>query len=174
MSKVVVRTCPTLHEAECTRAQLESAGLDARVEDGGVAGVNPWMTGALGGVRVVVPTDQAELAQEVLDEAHEHGDAPEPGEAFVETAAYRNSAARGEPDPVTPSAEGDLRRATNAALVGLCVLPVALHLYSAYTLLRIDYASLRPPLRTRWALVLALDLAVLVAVAAWFLAAQWA
>jgi hypothetical protein len=63
---VVVMTAATTIQAEEARALLEGNELDAFVFDGHTLGLNPMLGGALGGVRVCVPDDQAEAARDVL------------------------------------------------------------------------------------------------------------
>jgi len=58
---------PTL--AEMARELLESNGIDARLRDQGFVGVHPWLSNAVGGVKLVVAADDAELAKEILEGA---------------------------------------------------------------------------------------------------------
>ena len=64
---VATFTLPT--EAEMARELLESNGIDARLQDQGFVGVYPWLSNAVGGVKLVVPADDAELAKEILEGA---------------------------------------------------------------------------------------------------------
>ena len=56
-------------QAEMARELLERNGIDARLRDQGFIGVHPWLSNALGGVKLVVPAVDAQLAWEILDEA---------------------------------------------------------------------------------------------------------
>jgi hypothetical protein len=60
-------TLPT--QAEMARELLERNGIDARLRDQGFIGVHPWLSNALGGVKLVVPAEDAQLAWDILDEA---------------------------------------------------------------------------------------------------------
>jgi hypothetical protein len=51
------------------RELLESNGIDALVRDAGLVGVHPWLSNAVGGVKLVVSSDDAELAREILEDA---------------------------------------------------------------------------------------------------------
>ncbi len=66
LSWEVVYRAQTVSEAESVRLKLFSAGLHARVWDSHLAGLNPWLTPALGGIRVVVPEDQVEEAKHLI------------------------------------------------------------------------------------------------------------
>lgn len=66
---VVVRSCSWLQEAEFVKSLLESEGLDVQIPDEYAVGVNPGYTNMLGGVRVLVHSDQLERANEVLRSA---------------------------------------------------------------------------------------------------------
>jgi hypothetical protein len=66
---VVVATFALPTEAEMARELLETNGIDARLRDQGFIGVYPWMSSALGGVKLVVAAEEAELAREILEQA---------------------------------------------------------------------------------------------------------
>jgi hypothetical protein len=63
---VVVRNCAWLHEAHVIVAVLEAEGIDTFVPDSHMAGIRPELSGALGGIRVLVRESDLELAREVL------------------------------------------------------------------------------------------------------------
>jgi len=63
----VVRSCSYLHEAEFVKSLLESEGLDVQIPDEHAVSMNPGYTNLLGGVRVMVHTDQLARANEVLE-----------------------------------------------------------------------------------------------------------
>lgn len=150
---MVVRTFSSVHEAEFASAQLEADGIASRVEDGGVAGVHPWLAPALGGVRLVVDATDGTRASEVLaalDALEQH--APE---SSVERASRL--------------ADGSARRAMTAALLGGAFLPVAMHFYSLLILSKIDRASLTEKGRRHAKIALGVD-GVVIAVVAWLTA----
>ena len=64
---VTIRTCSNLQEAQLVRSMLTAVGIEAFIPDENVAGVNPAMVLVLGGVRVQVAADDAEMAQELLE-----------------------------------------------------------------------------------------------------------
>ncbi|MFL5309721.1 MAG: putative signal transducing protein [Myxococcales bacterium] len=65
----VVATFALPTQAEMARELLERNGIDARLRDQGFIGVHPWLSNAVGGVKLVVPADDAELAREILEDA---------------------------------------------------------------------------------------------------------
>ena len=66
---LVIATFVLPTQAEMARELLERNGIDARLRDQGFIGVHPWLSNALGGVKLVVPAEDAQLAWEILDEA---------------------------------------------------------------------------------------------------------
>lgn len=66
---VVVATYSLPTEAEMARELLETNGIAARLRDQGFIGVYPWMSNAVGGVKLVVAAEDAELAREILEQA---------------------------------------------------------------------------------------------------------
>lgn len=61
----------TFHEpvgAAFIQSVLAGHGIDARLGDEHVAGLGIHLSLATGGIRVLVPADQADLAREVLEE----------------------------------------------------------------------------------------------------------
>lgn len=62
----VVRSCNSMVEAELLKSVLESAGIDAQIPDEHALGINPGLTNALGGVRLLVHDDEFARADEVL------------------------------------------------------------------------------------------------------------
>lgn len=85
---VRVASCFSPTEAHGLKGVLEAAGLRAVVADAQVAQAHSWMTTALGGVRVLVPAEQAEQAAEVLAQ-YNQGDfaLDEPDEEVAELFA---------------------------------------------------------------------------------------
>jgi hypothetical protein len=66
---VIVFTTSRLVEAEQVRGFLESSGFLSRVLDGNVVSMQPWLSGWAGGIKVVVPAEQAEAARAALADA---------------------------------------------------------------------------------------------------------
>jgi hypothetical protein len=66
---LVVATFALPTHAEMARELLERNGIDARLRDQGFIGVHPWLSNAVGGVKLVVSADDAELAREILEGA---------------------------------------------------------------------------------------------------------
>ena len=63
---VNVRICHYLHEAEFIRSVLESDGIDADIPDQYMAGVQPALGAAIGGIRVQVRSSDLERAEQSL------------------------------------------------------------------------------------------------------------
>ena len=62
---VTVRICNYLHEAELIKSVLDAEGIEAQIPDAYMAGVQPALGAAIGGIRVVVSSldhDRAEMA----------------------------------------------------------------------------------------------------------------
>jgi Putative prokaryotic signal transducing protein len=66
---LVVATFALPTQAEMARELLERNGIDARLRDQGFIGGHPWLSNAVGGVKLVVPAEDAELAREILEDA---------------------------------------------------------------------------------------------------------
>jgi formate dehydrogenase assembly factor FdhD len=62
-----VRTFTTTHEAHFARGFLESEGIEAFVRDEFSVGIRPYMSQALGGVRLDVREEDYDRAQKLLD-----------------------------------------------------------------------------------------------------------
>lgn len=65
----LVRHCGSLVEAGFIKSVLEAEGIDVEIPDEFAVGVNPGYTNMLGGVRVLVHSDQLERANEILKSA---------------------------------------------------------------------------------------------------------
>jgi putative signal transducing protein len=63
---LVVATFPLPTEAEMARELLEQNGIAAVLRDAGFVGVHPWLSNAVGGVKLVVPAEDARRARELL------------------------------------------------------------------------------------------------------------
>ncbi|HEX4048727.1 MAG TPA: DUF2007 domain-containing protein [Elusimicrobiota bacterium] len=66
---VIVFVTPRLIEAEQVRGLLEGHGFLARVLDGNIVSMLPYLSGWAGGIKVVVPAGQARDARDVLADA---------------------------------------------------------------------------------------------------------
>ena len=66
---LVVATFALPTQAEMARELLERNGIDARLRDQGFIGVHPWLSNAVGGVKLVVAAADAQLAKEILEGA---------------------------------------------------------------------------------------------------------
>ena len=63
---VTVATFQDVSQAELARERLENEGVQAFVMDEQTGGVMPFMTNAMGGIRVQVAPGDAEKAREIL------------------------------------------------------------------------------------------------------------
>ena len=63
---VTVRNCNYLHEAELVKSVLDAEGIDAEIPDAFMAGVQPMLGAAIGGVRVLVRATDLERAEQTL------------------------------------------------------------------------------------------------------------
>jgi hypothetical protein len=64
---VQVANCNFVHEALFKKSVLASEGIDAQIPDEHVLGLQPFYANALGGVRVLVRSDQLQRATELLE-----------------------------------------------------------------------------------------------------------
>ena len=108
----LVATYGTVIEAEMARGRLEAAGIDARVVDAHTVGVAHVLSVAVGGVKVVVATEDLEEAREILARPALVDDA-DAAAAFADVEAPATSA---------PPTDG---RRTRAA-IGVAAAAVAL------------------------------------------------
>lgn len=63
---VTVRNCNYLHEAEIIKSVLEADGIEAEIPDAYMAGVQPLLGAAIGGIRVLVRSSALERAEQTL------------------------------------------------------------------------------------------------------------
>jgi len=63
---VTVRICNYLHEAELLKSVLDAEGIPAEIPDAYMAGVQPALGAAIGGIRVVVRGNDMERAVRAL------------------------------------------------------------------------------------------------------------
>jgi hypothetical protein len=69
---VVAWNSSWLHEALFVRSLLESEGIDVQIPDEHTVGVHSGLANAIGGVRVLVRTSDAERAAEMLARLADH------------------------------------------------------------------------------------------------------
>ena len=63
---VEVWNCSWLHEAEFIKSVLAGDGIEVQLPDEHLVGVQPFLATAIGGIRVLVRSSDAERAAEVL------------------------------------------------------------------------------------------------------------
>ena len=63
---VNVRICNYLHEAELVKSVLDAEGIDADIPDAYMAGVQPALGAAIGGIRVMVRSSDLDRAEQAL------------------------------------------------------------------------------------------------------------
>ena len=63
---VTVRIFNYLHEAELAKSVLDAEGIDADIPDAYMAGVQPALGSAIGGIRVLVRSSELDRAQQTL------------------------------------------------------------------------------------------------------------
>jgi hypothetical protein len=64
---VEVRRCGWVHEAHVLASVLEASGIECRIPDEFTLAIQPFYTHLLGGVRILVRTEDSERARELLD-----------------------------------------------------------------------------------------------------------
>jgi hypothetical protein len=62
-----VRSCNSLHDAHFVKSVLESEGIDVQLPDEYSLGVQPFLGNAIGGVKVLVPFNDLQRANEILE-----------------------------------------------------------------------------------------------------------
>ncbi len=120
---VTIGSYPTVGEAELIRGHLAAAGISVRLANAQTLGVLPMHSLALGGVGVVVPSQDAARARESvgLAESDEctQDEETEPGSAIA-----------------LQGPDAWMRRAAVSAGFGSLLVPVVPTLYSLYLLVR--------------------------------------
>ena len=137
------------HEAELAASYLREHGLSARVENDVLQSMNPLWGMALGGVRVYVPSADADEAKALLADL------------------LQQVPSRSDPSDRTLEFDAAARRALAAAVVGLFLLPVVAQLYSLVVVLKLRSAQLSARGRRHRIFALAIDLVVLGLCALW-------
>jgi hypothetical protein len=143
---VTVAAFSTPEEAHAVRILLEAEGIAAHLADENVVGWVWTLDNALGGVKVQVSNEDVEQAQAILAEA-----ADESHRARLDQLAEASGQPddEGEPPPGEAADEfsaelpGDVlaNRAWKAAVFGLVICPLILHVYSAWTLLTLAFSE---------------------------------
>lgn len=76
---VTVRSCNWLHEAEFVKSVLAAEGIEAQIPDEYTMGVQPLYGAAIGGVRVMIRSQDLTRAIDALGAVLEHPrEAPHP------------------------------------------------------------------------------------------------
>jgi len=143
--EVVVRTFDAPHEAELAAGYLRANGVQVRIDNDVLQGMNPMLSPILGGVRVHVQAHRLTEALELLAE--------------TELSAPPRE---GKPEPQR-EAEADriAGRAAASAVLGYMLMPVVGQLYSLWLLFGLRGKPLGPRGRRNRALALVLDLGLL-------------
>jgi hypothetical protein len=140
--EVVVRTFDAPHEAELAAGYLRANGVQVRIDNDVLQGMNPMLSPMLGGVRVHVPAHRLKEALELLAEAEVEPEArPEP--------------------PRELEADRIAGRAAAAAVLGFTLLPVIGQIYSLWLLFGLRGKALGRRGRRNRALALVLDLTLI-------------
>lgn len=144
--EAVVAAFDTLMEAELARGRLEAEGIGARIVDGNTVSIAQHLSGALGGVKLVVAESDHAAARALLFAPSaladdDHALAPEP-EA---------------PLPTLDTPDGVAERALRAAVLGFVLLPPLLHLWSLALAARVRGQPLSERARRRLTIALVLD-----------------
>jgi hypothetical protein len=140
--EVVVRTFDAPHEAELAAGYLRANGVQVRIDNDVLQGMNPLLTPVFGRVRLHVLAHRLKEAEELLAEA----------DAAV------------EPEPqAQQELEGDRLavRAAASAVLGFTLLPILGQLYSLWLLFGLRGKPLGPRGRKNRALALVLNVALL-------------
>lgn len=149
--EVVVRKYDTPHEAELNANYLRHHDISARVDNDVVIGMNPFLSPALGGIRLHVPDRDAERARELLAEL-------EAGERQ----------AREKRDPTT-LADRAASRAFTVAILGTFLVPVLSNLYSFWLAIGVPWSDLSERGKREVVFSVCIDLSVFAMVAMLFL-----
>jgi hypothetical protein len=164
---VPIASYTTAVEAGLARATLEGSGIHCSLANDAVVGVLPHLSNAFGGIKLLVRELDAEAALKLLAAA----EPPATDEVAVQAEpAPQDPEESSSADEISPS-DQVAYRAMKAAVIGLLILPVVLHLYSLVQLLKLggSRGSLTRKGRTRAvaaATIDALVFAVVIAVVA--------
>jgi len=144
---LVIATFSLPTEAEMARELLEQNGIAAVLRDEGLVGVHPWLSNAVGGVKVVVPAEDAERAVEILEGAGRASDSGTADTGDASTPAFPDLEIADEPEPsetnapVLSEADALAARAAFAAYFGLLLLPPLFHFWSLWLLIQASRSS---------------------------------
>jgi hypothetical protein len=129
-SFVTVATFMNTFEAELARNDLESAGLHAFLLGQGIAAIDWIRISTIGGIRLQVPSDEAEQANAILEDARS-------AERARKQHAKTASANFDEDEPRATYREENAYRALRSACLGLLFLllvPIVSTFLQAYAL----------------------------------------
>jgi hypothetical protein len=172
---ICVATFPDALVARMARDELQEAGISACLGDETTNTMLWHIGGALGGVKLLVFASQAEKAKTILEADNaldvdaDFGDTKTDDE--IEDAD-RDDDRDEEVLPTQIQRSGHIRRAWYAAILGLCICPPLLNMYSLYIILGENLlwpeAKAKPDWRLPAALLIDI-LALTAAVALWYL-----
>lgn len=157
--EAVVASFDTLIEAELARGRLEAEGISARIVDGNTVSIAQHLSGALGGVKLVVAESDDAAARALLF-------APS---ALAEGEAVLDAELSREPEAALPTLDtpdGVAERALRAAVLGFVLFPPLLHLWSLVLAAQVRGRPLSARARRRVVIALVLDGVALAASAA--------
>jgi hypothetical protein len=154
--EVVIQAFIASHEAELAAGYLREHGFSARVESHFMVDMNPYLSQALGGVRLYVPAVEAPDARAALDERAVAAESREDFAATVEPADDEE-----RQDPAMAAEDAKALRAWNAAIVGLILFQPLLHLWAVAACADLDAAQLSPRGRLHRGVALTVSSAVL-------------
>ena len=158
----------TIGEAQVAAGLLESAGIDVLIADEAVATTAPHWGPAMGGYRVQVPRSEITRAREVLS-------ADDDGDESPSRRVEGFPAMEEDPDDPRPNPrEAAALRAWRAAVGGIVLVPVLLHLYSVLQLATVVQREDRLTTGARHrAIAAAVIDALVIAGALWFIATRF-
>ena len=117
---IVVRVFSHPHEAQLACSALRASGIEAIIADAHIVSANWLYSNLVGGVKILVPSDEAHAAREILDSA-----------AVVQTAdqpevddAERNVCPRCGGQDVAPVTRGNRLAVLSWLVVNVPVFPV--------------------------------------------------
>lgn len=163
---------PTLFEASMARNRLEAADIPAVVADDYTLTTDPMLAGAVNFIKLQVRSSDADRAAEVLAERPPPIDPDEIGHPEVEESLADEDGAEEE----IADSEGDrlVQYGYRAAMFGCISLPVILHGYSLYLLLKaaMVHQQFTPQASRKFYIAFVIDLAwialALILVRLWF------
>ena len=134
---IKIATFATPPEAELARNALALEGIESYLEGDTFVGWAWHLSDAVGGVKLLVGSDDTQRAIEILGPPQSADDRASHSSAEATTVAPGPDDI--EEDALSPTAVGDAtaRRAWRAAVLGLILLPPLLNVYSIWLLLEV-------------------------------------